>query len=313
VTETADAAIQSEDELPHRPSSDSTWRENWWLCFFDHRSGLHGVAYTGVQPGLGTGFAMFAVFQGGQALTILDESDIPTNQETGSANGAGPIRFACAEPMQRWTVAVRSRTIEADLVFTALHQAYDWDWDGATKSRHYEQAGRVAGSIVLDGRRLEIEGFGQRDRAWGVREPSILRQAWSSRVLFSEEDFGHASAITVGARTFLFGYRVTTGRATLIDRLQLDVSYAYPGGPPVSTELLAWGAEAALADQQVRLVNVIPHSSIVRGQETRQFFTFSNFVEGGRRAAGQLDYWWSDRTAIGDHFDVAGNQGRWVQ
>jgi hypothetical protein len=132
-------------------------------------------------------------------------------------------------------------------------------------------------------------------------------------VLLTERDLCHASAITVGDRTFLFGYRIREGRSVLIDRLRLDISYAYPGGPPLSTELAASSEGDLVMDQQVRLKNLIPHTTISLGRETRQFFTFSEFVEGGIRRIGQLDHWWSDRSALTDQIDVSGNQGRWVR
>jgi hypothetical protein len=306
-------AVTDADELRHEPSAEPTWRENWWLCFFDHETGVRGVAYTGVQPGLSTGFAMFAIFRGREALTVLDEKSIPLDKNGHRENGAGPIRFDCVEPMRQWRVTVSAPSAQADLSFSALHPAYDWDWDGATRSRHYEQPGRVEGSIVVGDTRLEVHGLGQRDRAWGVREPSLLRQAWSSRVLLTERDLCHASAITVGDRTFLFGYRITDGRSVLIDRLQLDISYAYPGGPPLSTELAASSEGNLVMDHQVRLENLIPHATISGGRETRQFFTFSEFADGGLRRIGQLDHWWSDRSALRDQIDVSGNQGRWVR
>jgi hypothetical protein len=38
---------------------------------------------------------------------------------------------------------------------------------------HYEQAGRVQGSIEVDGQTFALDGFGQRDHSWGVRDMRV--------------------------------------------------------------------------------------------------------------------------------------------
>ncbi len=305
-------AIVAGDEFRHQPGPQPGWRENWWLCYFDQKQRLHGMVYTGVTPNRGVGFAMFCIWENDRPLFIIDQSGLPLTSAEPALGGAGPVRFRCEVPMHRWNVQVQNSHVTADLTWTALAPAYDWNWGEVTESRHFEQSGAVTGRITVNGRILEIDGCGQRDRAWGNRPPTLLDQAWSSRVLYSPTDLQHASIITVKGKPHLFGYRIRDGQAELIDSLALHVAYGYPGGPPVSTELKAWSGQTLIADQQVRILNCIPRSDIQNGTDSRQFFTFSDWFEGGSTGIGQLDFWWAKREAISEHLTANGNNGVWV-
>jgi hypothetical protein len=305
--------IRAQDDLPHDPEGADDWRENWWLCFFDEARGLRGIVYGGVQPLMRKGFVLLGLFRDDRPLYVLDKDDLGEGDYDHAFGKVGPLTFTCDEPMNRWTVGFDTVAASGELEWTAAHAAYDWAWGHNTGSRHYEQPGRVTGRMTVGDETFEIDGWGQRDRAWGHRPNSAIRTAWSSRVLFGEDDFQHASAISVGGHTYLFGYRIRDGKAMLIDRLRLSPSYAYPGGPPLSTELLAWSGDERVADQQVRLSNVIPRFTVAKRVETHQFFTFSRWEDEARSCAGQLDCWWSTPREDGGVVDISGNNGTWVQ
>jgi hypothetical protein len=304
--------IVLEDELNHTPYGAQDWRENWWLCFFDHHNGIRGVAYGGVQPGLGVGHALFALFLNDRPLFVRDRPRVGLVEDAHAQRRTGPLQFTCLEPMQRWRVTGQDGDASCDLEWTAAHRAYDWCWAEQTRSRHYEQPGRVTGRVTVGDRTFEIDGWGQRDKAWGHRADHALRHAWSSRVIFDENHLQHASAITIGEKSYLFGYVVKDGAEHLIDRLDLRPDYAYEGGPPLSTGLQAWAGGDLLVDQQVRLSNIVPRMTLRNGVETHQFFTFSRWFDGRHVAAGQLDFWWSQPYGTGNHLSLTDNDGVWV-
>lgn len=306
-----EAPISAQDELTHTPEGADGWRENWWLYFSDPVSGVRGVAYCGVQPGMEKGFVMFAAFKDDRPLYVLDNDAVPPSEFDHQGGLVGPMHFRCDEPLARWTVTVDHPQVQATLLWEAAHAAYDWNV-GAMGSRHFEQPGRVTGTLTIGDDTYVIDGWGQRDRAWGHRANHAIRTAWSSRVIFGDGDLQHAAIIGLGDETYLFGYRVKDGEAKLIDRLSLSPSYAYAGGPPVSTELRAYSGEVVIADQQVRLANVVPRLTVANGIETHQFFTFSEFYEGATGTVGQMDHWWSTAYAKQDVFDESGNTGEWV-
>ncbi len=72
-------------------------------------------------------------------------------------------------------------------------------------AQHYEQAGRISGTITLDGESHALQGFGQRDHSWGVRDmrvPSNWR--WFSGQFADELCFN-------AIRVELLGMRVSGG------------------------------------------------------------------------------------------------------
>ena len=303
--------IVEADEFLHVSEGADDWRENFWLCFFDHALGIRGVVYSGVQPRLNQGFAMLAVFQHDDPLMVFHH--VVAGTECDAATGrVGPIRFDCREPLGRWRITAEGDGVKADLQWTAMHSAYDWCWGHETRYRHFEQPGRVEGRLEIGGQRMEIQGWGQRDRGWGHRDPDAIRSCWSSRVFFDDGSTQHASYLHLAGAEFLFGYVLDANGSQLIDQLDLDIAYAYAGGPPLLTELRAHSGGATVANQQVRLTNVLPQYSVAHGRETQQFFTFSEFVGAGPRTVGQMDHWWTEPRDVPTKTTVKGNSGLWV-
>jgi len=304
--------IVASDEYVHMPYGDKSWRENWWLAFFDNTSGIHGVFYNGIQPGLGVGHVLLAVFRGDHLLHLTDAPVISVEVGDHQRARTGPIAHECIIPMQRWRVSAETEDMRIDVEFDALAPAYDWGWSEITRSRHYEQSGRVVGEVRFGGTVTAIDGFGQRDRAWGHRADTGLNYAWSSRVIFGPDLIQHASLIRLGDTPYLFGYRIDGSGAALIDRIEIEPRYAYRGGPPLHTDLHITAAGRTI-DQVVRLQSVIPRSYGKAQLETRQFFTFSEWTEGTSSGLGQLDLWWSSPYEEVTNAVVSGNNGRWVE
>ena len=72
-------------------------------------------------------------------------------------------------------------------------------------ARHYEQACRVRGTLVLDGREHALDGAGIRDHSWGVREwEAFTRYRWLNGCLGP----GFSFSLT---RLQIVGFRFTTG------------------------------------------------------------------------------------------------------
>ncbi len=92
---------------------------------------------------------------------------------------AGPMRWTCVEPLERWTIelAPNASGIEAELHYES--RAPMWELlpitirkNGRTivDMTHIKQPARYTGWVSLDGERISVDGFdGGRDRTFGVR------------------------------------------------------------------------------------------------------------------------------------------------
>jgi len=307
-------SITPEDEFNHQPHGERNWRENCWLTFFDHANELRGVVYQNLQPELGKALVLVMLYHRDRPLLVVRDVAVPLQPDSHERRAAGPTRFECLEPFQRWRVVVDHGDVQLEVTWEGLYPAYDWGWGSIMRARHYEQAVRVEGRLVADGRTWDVHALGQRDHAWGHREPQAISDVWSSRVFFTEQDNQHTTIATVRGEQFLFGYTIRNGTPRLLDRMAIRRLDAYSGGPPLSTELRGWSGDELVLDQQVRLETVVGVLGFAETGENRQFFTFSDFSDGaGLAAVGQLDAWWAAPLSADTYRTCEGNRGSWVE
>jgi hypothetical protein len=108
--------------------------------------------------------------------------DLDAHRHCSSDRGdlyAGPMRWTCIEPLQRWTLEVgpNDSGIEWELHYES--KAPMWELlplrirkRGRTLAdmHHIKQPARYTGWVAVDGKRFEIDGWtGGRDRTFGVR------------------------------------------------------------------------------------------------------------------------------------------------
>ena len=96
------------------------------------------------------------------------------------------IRFERQTAMSEWRLSAIGQSddgceVEFDVAFSALTSAFgveaaDRSLTGSAStvvnslaSGHFEQAGRLAGTVAIDGVHHAFAGFGNRDKAWGPR------------------------------------------------------------------------------------------------------------------------------------------------
>jgi hypothetical protein len=306
--------IVEDDEFNHEPYGTPNWRENNWTTWFDAKNELRGIVYQNLQPAMENGFALVMLYHRNRPLMAFTNPRLPWTECSHEDRVSGPVTFECLEPFGRWRVKVKTDAIDLDLTWHPEHAAYDWEWGETTRSRHYEQFVRVEGKLTAGDESWDVDGYGQRDHAWGHRDPSTLQNAWSARAFFGAGDSQLTTIVKTREETFMFGYVVRDGSARLLDRIDVHRLDAYAGGPPLATELRAWSGDDLVIDQQTRIESVLANASVSERGESRQFFTFSEFADGtGRSTVGQLDYWWAAPYS-GDPFRTAQhNRGRWVR
>lgn len=77
------------------------------------------------------------------------------------------------EPLQRYAIGYADPgRLEVDLVFEATMAPHSHPLGVApfgTRGRHFDQPGRVTGSVVLHGEAIAVDCFAGRDRSWGPR------------------------------------------------------------------------------------------------------------------------------------------------
>src|SRR5262249_50299182 len=99
-------------------------------------------------------------------------------------------------------------------------------------ARHYEQACRVSGRLVLNGVAHEVAGGGFRDHSWGVREwQAFPRYRWLNASFGDALSFSLVRLQILGFR-FTGGLVVRDGRRVRVSEWDLDApdDVCRPGG-----------------------------------------------------------------------------------
>jgi hypothetical protein len=251
------------DELQHRVSEEPLWRESYYVSFHDAAGSVGGMATIGIRPNQLRFEAFSTLFLEGEAFFFRTGG--PLSSET-CLNSVPGLSCEMLSPLQKWRfragadfaridphlvlqgIPLPQPTIPGgfDLTFTALSPAYEFPVREfgmlAGQARHYEQNGRVEGTVYVGDGTLNVEGFGFRDHSWGVRDWVKVERAVALFAQFSPSltvncIWGRNSDQEVG-----IGYVSRDGENATVANVQAAVEQQ-PAGLPQTVS-----AEIALTD-----------------------------------------------------------------
>ena len=179
-------AVTPQDDYFHpRPPDEPFWNEASWFGFMVPERDISGFVYLYHRPNIGYtvgGVAVWdpsgeetyncLVYDWGEAYSTPDDAEM-FDFELG--NG---LRVELLEPLRHYRFTYRGQTAFNDDVSLALDFVADRDPhdpgfpDGLDEwgKGHYDQLGRMTGTLVVDGEEIVVDCVAQRDRSWGVRD-----------------------------------------------------------------------------------------------------------------------------------------------
>jgi hypothetical protein len=182
------------DELMHPVGSDPAWSESYYFNFVDPDTGLAMFTRMGFRPGNGWADGLHVVYLPGTRLAFTYgrrniEADLSVYDGDLSTDN---LRITCITPHRQWRIEysgpaqdiadgeillLRSKsrpegwysaaTLNMDLTFDCLTEPH---FAGRGERGHFEQSGRVQGTIRLDDEHWNVSGYGVRDKSWGPRD-----------------------------------------------------------------------------------------------------------------------------------------------
>lgn len=182
------------DEKMHAIGSDAAWSESYYFNFVDPTSRIGMFTRMGFRPGNGWADALHVVYLGGRRVAFTyGRRDIGQDlSQYDSDLAVGNLAITCASPHERWHIAydgdaqdisdaeiLLERSKERpDGWFTPAHLDMSVVFDCLTEPHyaargekgHFEQSGRVSGTISLGDETWQVDGFGVRDKSWGPRD-----------------------------------------------------------------------------------------------------------------------------------------------
>lgn len=162
--------VAPEHEAPRPPEGDG-FSDAVTFAFGDERAELYGVARLGLAEGTASGLVI--LFHRGEPLAVSAEGGIevadPGSWDDVSAAG---LDTEVVEPLRAWTLHFAGDDASFDLDVRALGAIAELDRSHpAAKAggmTGYEQPARVTGAATVGGRRIAVDGLGQRGHSWGA-------------------------------------------------------------------------------------------------------------------------------------------------
>ena len=177
--ETAQDTFGPVDDSLHQPSDNHYETETYWFSFFVPERAIGGWLYSSIRANVGvTAGGAWMWDDGGVAPWDLpfyenfSHLKLPREASPGQVEFPTGMSVAVVEPGMSYDLVYDDRDrFRADLRFDGLEQPVPLRAGAPPYPRasHYDQTGRVTGTLSLDGERIEVDCFAMRDRSWGPR------------------------------------------------------------------------------------------------------------------------------------------------
>ena len=224
------------DEARHEAGPEDLWAESWYLDFFDPEAGVGGYVRLGLYPNQGVAWYWACLVGPGRPLVTVIDHDIKVPERSLEIRTEGLwSNYTVETPLDHVSVGVEAFALSVgdpadvygDLRGDRVPFGLDLEWetDGSVYPYpdvdRYEVPCRVHGEVLLADETLAIDGWGQRDHSWGVRDWWSYAWSWTAGRLDDGTRFHGTSVDIDGVPLYGTGY------------LQA------PGGPQVGTDQVA--------------------------------------------------------------------------
>jgi hypothetical protein len=247
------------EEFWHEPlSDDPLWRESYYFDFYDPDTDLAYFSSIGNRMNKGNMGSVVAFVWGDETYVLKDYSH-PTENE---AIQVGGLLYEAETPNEEWRIrhlgqinefepesgALRMtaeefpsrdhplHTLDMDLTFEGFHDPQYYDPDEEARELfdnlyhgHSDQGGIVTGEVTLGDRTVQVDGVGERDHSWGIRDwrdPDGWQ--WTS-ALFDRETAVNFWKVRRDGATAVEGYLHLDGESNHITSAAVDAEFRDDG------------------------------------------------------------------------------------
>jgi hypothetical protein len=220
---TADHVVDPTDENRHTPDADDLWNESYYADFVQADGSWGGWIRLGLYPNRqvawwtawivgpdrrGVCSVNYAVPVPAGTGLVAEEAGTATRIELDLQRPLAAFRIAADAPAE---VFERPEDAYGGVPAAAARLGVDLTWTTDGTPYHYDLTTRyeipclVSGTVTIDGETLAVEGQGQRDHSWGVRDWWAFGWCWSSARL-DDGTRVHLADIRMPGFPIAFGY-----------------------------------------------------------------------------------------------------------
>lgn len=161
------------DEYLHPPGKQQKWRESYYFNWADLENKVSGFSTIGILPKEKRRELVFVLFlEDGNEIYYKElylehyENDVVTMLKDKR------LSYSLKKPFESWDINYKSRKLNLKIDFkTRFPTYYFGKKSSASWHQHFEASGVIKGVIIFkDGTKINVDGFGQRDKSWGLRD-----------------------------------------------------------------------------------------------------------------------------------------------
>jgi hypothetical protein len=215
--------LTAADERAHEPGEERLWGESWYFDFTNREGTLGGYVRLGLYPNLGVAWYWACLVGEGRPLVTVIDHEVaipkaPSLEIRAEGLWADHTVETAFEHMtlgcEAFAVAVDDPSeVYGDLRGDRVPFGFDLEWEtdrggvypwiGATR---YEISCNVHGEILVGDETIQLDGIGQRDHSWGVRDWWNVGWVWTAGGLEDGTRFHTARIRVPGLEGFAPGY-----------------------------------------------------------------------------------------------------------
>lgn len=204
MTETTTGTAEEADL--HEPGSHRLWGESWYFDFATVDGSVGGFVRVGDYPNLGRQWWWAYLVTGQRAVGFALDRPLAGHRGSPWRLDDPSGRLAIAPAADGWRLAAAGDGFTMDVSWRAQFPVYPY-----VRGNRLEQSGWATGEASIDGDLSLVDGPGQRDHSWSVRDWWRLGWTWCSG-WFPDGSRFHATQLDARGRIEPDGYLVAPGR-----------------------------------------------------------------------------------------------------
>jgi hypothetical protein len=194
-------------DVVHRPGNDRFWGESWYFDFASMDGSAGGFVRVGDYPNIGRRWLWAYVTIGAAAVGCALDHTLATRREAPwqAANPSLWLRIESADDC--WYITAAGDGFGMDLTWREQAPEYTYE-----RGSRVEQPGWAVGDVSIGGTSHSVDGPGQRDHSWGVRDWWRFGWTWCAGWLSDGTRF-QATLLDARGRVAPDGYLMVPGCA----------------------------------------------------------------------------------------------------
>jgi len=181
--------LDKSDEYLHKPTEELNWRESYYFNWVDLDNKISGFSTIGIVPNQKRREFVFLLFLPDNNEIYYKEPSLENyNDDINTMLREKRLEYQLIKPFKKWQINYTSRKISFKITFDTRFPTYNFGVDSsASWHQHFEASGRIDGTIIFkSGEKVQIKGYGQRDKSWGYRDWHQFDRWYAGHFQFKE-------------------------------------------------------------------------------------------------------------------------------